>query len=60
MVQCLANLCCSKNTVQDHAVAAVNLGEQGPCSVSESVSNPDATTTEHTVGDVVCSGRENG
>ena len=60
MVQCLANLCCSKNTAQDQAVAAVNLSEQGPGSVSESVSYPDATTTQHIVGDVVSSGRENG
>ena len=60
MVQCLANLCCFKNTAQDQAVAAVNLGEQGPSSVSESVSYPDATTTQHIVGDAVSSGRENG
>ncbi|XP_067023513.1 uncharacterized protein [Acropora muricata] len=60
MVQCLSNLCCSKNTAQDQAVAAVNLGEQGACSVSESVSYPDATTIQHIVGDAVSSGRENG
>ena len=60
MVQCLANLCCSKITAQDQAVAADNLGEQGPSSVSESVSNPDATTIQHIVGDAVSSGRENG
>ena len=36
-------------TAPDQAVAAVNLGQQGPSSVSESVSYPDATT-----------GRENG
>ncbi|XP_015764067.1 PREDICTED: uncharacterized protein LOC107343052 isoform X2 [Acropora digitifera] len=59
MVQCLASLCCFKNTAQDQAVAAVNLGEQGPSSVSESVSYPDATTTQHIVGDAVSSGREN-
>ena len=60
MVQCLANLCCSKNTAQDQAVAAVNLGEQGPCSVSESVSCPDTTTIQYIVGDEVTSGGENG
>ena len=58
MVHCLANLCCSKNTAQDQAVAAVNVGE--PWSVSESVSYPYARTTQHNVGDIVCSGRENG
>ena len=60
MVQCLANLCCSKNTAQDQAVAAVNMGEQGPSSVSESVSYPDATTIQHIVSDAVSSGGENG
>ena len=60
MVRCLANLCCSKSTAQDQAVAAVNLGEQGPSSVSEPVSYPDATTLQHIVGDTVSSGRENG
>ena len=44
----------------DQAVAAVNLGEQGPSSVSESVTYPDATTIQHIEGDVVSSGRENG
>ncbi|XP_067023496.1 uncharacterized protein [Acropora muricata] len=43
----------------DQAVAAVNLGEEGPSSVSESVSYPDATTIQHIVGDAVSSGREN-
>ena len=47
-------------TAPDQAVAAVKLGEQGPCSVSESVSYPDATTIQHFVGDAVSSGRENG
>ena len=43
------------------AVAAGSLGEQGPSSVSEAVSHPDATTIEqHIVGDIVSSGRENG
>ena len=42
------------------AVAAVNLGEQGPSSVSESVPSPDATTIQHIVGDAVSSGRESG
>ena len=48
------------STAQDQAVAAVNLGEQGPSSVSESVFYPDATTIQHFVGDAVSSGRENG
>jgi len=47
------------STAPDQAVAAVNLGEQGPSSVSESVSHPDATTVQHIVDDVVSSGREN-
>ncbi|XP_015748178.1 PREDICTED: uncharacterized protein LOC107327971 [Acropora digitifera] len=46
-------------TAPDQAVAAVNLGEQGPSSVSESVFYPDATTIQHFVGDAVSSGREN-
>ena len=46
-------------TTPDQAVAADNLGEQGPSSVSESVSDPDTTTIQHIVGDVVSSGREN-
>ena len=44
----------------DQAVAAVNLGEQGPSSVSESVSYPDVTTIQYIVSDTVSSGRENG
>ena len=49
------------STAQDQAVAAVNLGEQGPSSISEAVSHPDATTIQqHIVGDVLSSGRENG
>ena len=46
----------------DQAVAAVNLGEQGPSSISEAVVHPDLTAAvqEHIVGDVVSSGRENG
>ncbi|XP_074626780.1 uncharacterized protein LOC141884794 isoform X3 [Acropora palmata] len=48
------------STAPDQAVAAVNLGEQGPSSLSESVSNPDATTIKHVVGDAVSSGRGNG
>ena len=48
------------STAPDQAVAAVNLGEQGPSSVSESVFYPDATTIPHIVGDAVSSGRENG
>ena len=48
--------------VADQAVAAVNLGEQGPSSIPEAVVHPDQTTVEqqHIVGDVVSSGRENG
>ncbi|XP_015750117.1 PREDICTED: uncharacterized protein LOC107329975 [Acropora digitifera] len=46
------------STTPDQA-AAVNVGEQGPSSVSESVSYPDATTIQHIVGDAVSSGREN-
>ena len=48
------------STAPDQAVAAVNLGEQGPSSVSESVSYPDVRTIQHIVGDAVSSGRENG
>ena len=48
------------STAPDQAVAAVNLGEQGPSSVSESVSYPEATTIHHIVGDAVSAGRENG
>ena len=47
-------------TAPDQADAAVNLGEQGPSSVSESVSYPDATTIQHIVGDAVSQGSENG
>ena len=48
------------DTFIDQAVAADNLVEQGPSSVSESVSYPDTTTLQHVVGGVVSSGRENG
>ena len=49
------------STAPDQAVATVNWGEQGPSSISEAVSHPDATTIQqHIVGDVVSSGRENG
>ena len=46
----------------DQALTAVNLGEQGPSSISEAVVHPDLTAAvqEHIVGDVVSSGRENG
>ncbi|XP_015764070.1 PREDICTED: uncharacterized protein LOC107343052 isoform X5 [Acropora digitifera] len=47
------------NIIQDQTVAADNLGEQGPSSVSESVSYPDTTTLQHVVCDFVGSGREN-
>ena len=46
-------------TAPDQAAAA-NLAEQGPSSVSESVSYPDATTVQHILSDTVNSGRENG
>ena len=46
--------------VPDQAVATVNLGEQGPSSISEAVFLPDLMIQQHTVGDVVSSGRENG
>ena len=42
----------------DQAVATVNLGEQGPSSISVAV--PDLMIQQHAVGDVVISGRENG
>ena len=46
----------------DQAVAAVNLGEQGPSSISEAVVLPDQTTViqQHIVDDLVILGRENG
>ena len=45
----------------DEALSAVNLGGQGPSSVSEAVLHPDRTTIQQQiVGDVVRSGRENG
>jgi len=47
------------STAPHQAVAAVNLGEQGPSSVSESVSHPDVISIQHIVGDAVSSGREN-
>ena len=47
--------------VPDQAVATVNLGEQGPSSISEAVFHPDVMMQlQHIVGDVVSSGRENG
>ena len=49
------------STAPDQAVnAAANHGEQGPSSISEAVSHPDATIQQHIVGDVMSSGRENG
>ena len=48
------------STAPDKAVAAVNLGEQRPSSVSESVFYPDASTIHHIVGDAVSAGREIG
>ena len=48
-------------TAPDQAVVAVNLGEQGPSSISEAVVHPDLTTKNlYIVGDVVSSDRENG
>ena len=45
----------------DQAVAAVNLGEKGPSSLSEAVFHPNLRTIQQQiVGDVVSSGRENG
>ena len=43
------------------ALAAVNFDEQGPSSISEALSHPDATKIQqHIVGDVLSSGTENG
>ncbi|XP_015772447.1 PREDICTED: uncharacterized protein LOC107350717 isoform X6 [Acropora digitifera] len=48
------------STAPDQAVVAVNLGEQGPSSISEAIVHPDVTTkNQHIVGDVVSLGREN-
>ena len=45
----------------DQAVVAVNLGEQGPSSISEAVVYPDLTTkNQHIVSDEVSSDREKG
>ena len=45
----------------DQAAAAVNLGEQGPSSISEAPFHLDVTTfQQQIVGDVLSSGRENG
>ncbi|XP_067023530.1 uncharacterized protein [Acropora muricata] len=59
LVERMLNIIQETSTAPDQAVAAVNLGEQGPSSVSESVSYPDATTIQHIVGDAVSSDREN-
>ena len=49
------------SSVPDQSAAAVNLGEQGPSSISEAVFHPDLTILQQQiVGDVVSSGRENG
>ena len=49
------------STAPDQAVVAVNLGEQGPSSISEAVVLPDLTTkNQHIVGDEMSSDRENG
>ena len=49
------------STAPDQVVVAVNLGEQGPSSISEAVVHPDLkTNNQHIVGDVVSLGRENG
>ena len=48
-------------TAPDQVVVAVNVGEQGPSSISEAVFHPDLTTMQlNIVGDVVSSGRQNG
>ena len=48
-------------TVPDQAVVAVNVGEQGPSSISEAVVHPDLTTkNQHIVGDEMSSDRVNG
>mgnify|MGYP000598028889 CR=1 FL=1 len=45
----------------DQAVAAVDLGEQGPSSISETVFCTGVTTAQqHIVGDVICTNKENG
>ncbi|XP_074610436.1 uncharacterized protein LOC141864545 isoform X7 [Acropora palmata] len=58
LVERMLNIIQETSTSPDQADAAVNLGEQGPSSVSESVSYPGATI-QHIVGDAVSSGREN-
>ncbi|XP_015779149.1 PREDICTED: uncharacterized protein LOC107357020 isoform X2 [Acropora digitifera] len=49
------------SAVPDEALSAVNLGGQGPSSVSEAVLHPELTTIQQQkiVGGVVSSGREN-
>ncbi|XP_015770835.1 PREDICTED: uncharacterized protein LOC107349234 [Acropora digitifera] len=48
------------STAPGQGVVAVNLGQQGPSSISEAAFHPDLTTMQrHIVGDVVGSGREN-
>ena len=54
----LGSLKTETTTAPDQAVVAVNLGEQGPSSISEAVFHPDLTTMkQHIVGDVVSSSR---
>ena len=49
------------STVPDQAVAAVDLDEQEPSSISETVFYPGVTTAQqHIVGDVICPNKENG
>ena len=49
------------STAPEQAVVAVNLGEQGPSSISEAVVHPDLTKkNQHIVGDGVSSDRDNG
>ena len=48
------------STAPDQAVAGVNLGEQGPSSVLESVSYPAVRVMQHIVSDAVSRSRENG
>ena len=49
------------STGPNPAVAAVDLGEQGPSSISEAVCYPDVTTAQQRiVGDAMCPNKETG
>ena len=57
----LGSLMTETTTDPDQAVVAVNLGEQGPSSISEAVLHLDLRRMQrHSVGYVVSSGREKG